>query len=335
MLADLPPTPGPSEPTLSAARVVSPKKSQKRSPKPVKAKSSRKVSLGSPSKKKALAEAPYETEVIPPSISAPVPFALPPPKVAPMSLLPTTFSLPPPSPHALFPSQPSLLLSQAAPLDLQKETLPMDDPQPEQKVSIVPPPAQPTTPEPARCPFPMAKPLASRMVHAYSPVRPSPLSRILMLGNSPNSPEFQSTLEPLHESSEEMFPEIPQPQPQMSLAQELGIPESPPEPVRPESPLREKKVQPNVSVKGPTTAKGRVIVKPGKEKAKPAPVRGPAGRKLEKENATKKTSHSTSSATGVASVSSRSRLIAQIPPGAKSKSAPRRVLVGSAEAKRS
>ena len=38
----------------------------------------------------------------------------------------------------------------------------------------------------------MAKPLAAaRMVHAYSPAKPSPLSRILMLANSPESPDIE------------------------------------------------------------------------------------------------------------------------------------------------
>ncbi|KAI0791937.1 Afadin and alpha-actinin-binding-domain-containing protein, partial [Abortiporus biennis] len=46
----------------------------------------------------------------------------------------------------------------------------------------------PSTPLSNR-PFPMAKPLASRMIHAYSPAKPSPLSRILMLANSPESPD--------------------------------------------------------------------------------------------------------------------------------------------------
>ena len=49
-------------------------------------------------------------------------------------------------------------------------------------------PAAPYTPPPFRRPFPMAKPLAPHMTHAYSPVKPSPLSRILMLADSPESP---------------------------------------------------------------------------------------------------------------------------------------------------
>ncbi|KAG6381745.1 Afadin and alpha-actinin-binding-domain-containing protein [Boletus reticuloceps] len=55
-----------------------------------------------------------------------------------------------------------------------------------------PAPALSRTPPPFRRPFPMAKPMAARMTHAYSPVKPSPLSRILMLADSPDSPESDS-----------------------------------------------------------------------------------------------------------------------------------------------
>jgi hypothetical protein len=134
---------------------------------------------------------------------------------------------------------------------------------------------------PAKRPYPIAKPLAQRMVHAYSPARPSPLSRILML-NSPDSLDSSSfegnssTIDGLprpglgvvREEGEEVSvaaiedlqvdgdlfpPETPLPYQQdeqrgkgkqrMSLAAELGV-ESPPEvimAVEDEPPLKKRK----------------------------------------------------------------------------------------------
>ncbi|THG94544.1 hypothetical protein EW026_g6949 [Hermanssonia centrifuga] len=63
-----------------------------------------------------------------------------------------------------------------------------------------PAPVVPDTPS-VRRPFPVAKPLAQHMVHAYSPVKPSPLSRILMLADSPESPPGMG-LPPLSEEEE-------------------------------------------------------------------------------------------------------------------------------------
>ncbi len=117
---------------------------------------------------------------------------------------------------------------------------------------------------PVRRPFPVAKPFAQRMMHAYSPAKPSPLSRILLLNNSPNTPEENSSvtsvdgLEAVREE-DEIFeqhlvlgvtaPETPKPQEQrMSLAAELGV-ESPPDVIEVvEVPLKEKKADPNVNV---------------------------------------------------------------------------------------
>ncbi|KAF8824195.1 hypothetical protein HHX47_DHR8000461 [Lentinula edodes] len=105
-------------------------------------------------------------------------------------------------------------------------------------------------------PSPFAKPLAMHMIHAYSPVRPSPLSRILMLGNSPGSPSnialdpdsSSRGLETLMETDElendlpgdgllktGLFPSTPQSRASsddeggLTLAQQLGVSESPPE----------------------------------------------------------------------------------------------------------
>ncbi|KAG6814465.1 hypothetical protein H0H87_008560, partial [Tephrocybe sp. NHM501043] len=123
---------------------------------------------------------------------------------------------------------------------------PLDSP-PENTV-----PAIPSTPPAARLPFPVAKPFAQRMIHAYSPAKPSPLSRILMLGNSPNSPgssgggsgdvsslHIPVTEEDKHVPGFEDFPIFPPVQ--MSLAAELGLPESPSD-----RPLQDKKLEPNV-----------------------------------------------------------------------------------------
>jgi hypothetical protein len=89
----------------------------------------------------------------------------------------------------------------------------------------------------------MAKPFASHMIHAYSPVKPSPLSRILMLSHSPITPLEEMTAIPEGDLGEMgqyngdgigiggdddmMMTETPEP-PRMSLAAELGV-ESPPD----------------------------------------------------------------------------------------------------------
>lgn len=130
-----------------------------------------------------------------------------------------------------------------------------------------------------RRPFPIAKPFAQRMVHAYSPAKPSPLSRILMLNsNSLDTPPLSlsndSTLDAprlgvvreeeyvsvdaIEDLSDDVFPELPPETPQhqqgrgqgqgkerTSLAAELGV-ESPPEVIVVEEvavqpPLKERK----------------------------------------------------------------------------------------------
>ncbi|KAI0259428.1 Afadin and alpha-actinin-binding-domain-containing protein [Gloeopeniophorella convolvens] len=128
-------------------------------------------------------EPPVETEVIPTS--------------APVSLLPTSFTLPPLSPQSRLPPHPVSLLPAPAPIPAPALlpsttppfTPPLASPEPSPAPppqAAAPPPAQPETPPPPR-PFPLAKPLARNMVHAYSPAKPSPLSRILMLADSPDS----------------------------------------------------------------------------------------------------------------------------------------------------
>ncbi|KAL0068361.1 hypothetical protein AAF712_004439 [Marasmius tenuissimus] len=240
--------------------------------------------LTSPSKRPPKFEPAFETEVIP------APSLAPPP-----ALLSTTFALPPPSPKASFPApQPALLLSTPFEIPPQDETEDAmdvcEEPVNPSVTSTQAPPNLKVPETPAEhhrnLPFPMAKPYAPRMIHAYSPARPSPLSRILMLGNSPDSNKSDDSglLEPVPE--EDMFPEIPmedreaaggippesseehESEPPMTLAQELGVSESPPEsPVglRPVSPpLQDRRGDPNagggvVTAGKSTTTRGRVI----------------------------------------------------------------------------
>ncbi|KAG6900024.1 hypothetical protein C0993_004081 [Termitomyces sp. T159_Od127] len=267
MLAELPPTP---QPVVSSQIVSAVRQSSKKSPR----KSPAKVRVGKAgnstarkttriSRRSSLITPPkiipsFETEVLPPlpalSLSS---------RPLTTSLLPTSFVLPPPSPRTSLPTQPAILtalasLTQEHETPPQSTTLLSPTPSPENAQVVLP-----ETPPPAECLFPVAKPLAQRMIHAYSPTKPSPLSRILMLSNSPDSPggsssglEDISSLEPVVEEDEQIpgFEEPTAPTIQMSLAAELGVPESPSD-----SPLQEKKLKRN-SVDRPAvtiTAKGR------------------------------------------------------------------------------
>ena len=97
--------------------------------------------------------------------------------------------------------------------------------------SYAAPSAPPVLSTPSARPFPIAKPFAQRMVHAYSPAKPSPLSRILMLGASPDSPPGCDRLGALPETDESsssldlsVGAHAPTTAPPVrSLAQELGI----------------------------------------------------------------------------------------------------------------
>lgn len=145
----------------------------------------------------------FETEVIPPlplrvipafktTMTMSQPLA---PKVK-----PPAFVLPPPSPAAQLPPKESLLSNTMGPrlpkLDISS-VLPgqpsssgsssLPDAQFDLPMAVDPPQAGPSNPKPvvnvpqtpSRRPFPMAKPLASHMIHAYSPVKPSPTHRLL------------------------------------------------------------------------------------------------------------------------------------------------------------
>ncbi|KAJ3775888.1 Afadin and alpha-actinin-binding-domain-containing protein [Lentinula raphanica] len=215
----------------------------------------------SPSKTRKDTEPSFETEFIPrllPSISVEAPPLNLPTSSSTESLLPTAFVLPPPSPSAsLPPPKPSLLLSAAPTILLPTPSLhTSNEPSEDHRTHAAPSPASDAVPGPSTplaearraFPFPVAKPLANHMIHAYSPVRPSPLSRILMLGNSPDSPSNNASetdsesrgLEALIEEDEliaaELFPPVSRSRASsddeggLTLAQQLGISDSPPEP---------------------------------------------------------------------------------------------------------
>ncbi|KAM5541484.1 hypothetical protein V8D89_005038, partial [Ganoderma adspersum] len=273
----------------------------------------------------------YETEVIPSSIP-PSPVRPPPefktsmaaPAPPSPAILTSTFVLPPPSPAALFPSREhggGTKLPPIPPLPKLEIPPPSSDTSDDDIMNTTaeptssassssastsasmsstsfasPAPAPPVPSTPLARPFPIAKPFAQRMVHAYSPVKPSPLSRILMLADSPESPEGQG-LDPLAEVDENSMDldtsHIPA-RPQLSLAEELGVSEDD------DSPLREKAPPPAPVPSKPAPVAHKVsraaAVDKGKGKARaePAPPqpqapqtrtsRARAGATLEKEN---------------------------------------------------
>ena len=317
MLADFPPTPAPASasPTRPAANLckLSPKKSPHKSPHKSPRKSPAKsITVGKagspkggrrahrvsrhslPSPKGVLS---YATELIPPTAPSSPTVKLT------SSLLPTSFVLPPPSPRASLPTNPALPPAMSSPIPgnttSQTQSSTFLSTLNSAETDLVP-----STPAAIRRPFPVAKPFAPRMIHAYSPVRPSPLSRILMLSDSPLSPPRNSaaslspTSGPLAAVLEEAESDDgglgsekdvvqPLPEPKMSLAAELGV-ESPPD-----TPLHEKKIGPNI-VANNRLGQARVfhldpiVKKPptqGKGKTKEDPIPRPrSSAKAEKEN---------------------------------------------------
>ncbi|KDQ26523.1 hypothetical protein PLEOSDRAFT_159560 [Pleurotus ostreatus PC15] len=261
ILAELPPTPPATTSLPSPKKAPSPKKpgqSPRKSPakstniSPRKPRNARRSSVGlTPPPKKTrgkVVELASETEVIPSSkgVSS---FLAPPPLGS--SLLPTSFVLPPPSPNALLPASPVIAppsidinesdqfdLGETQPTSTEDSNLPSSSSNP---ILKTPPDSssQSSQLSAPSFPYPVAKPFAKRMIHAYSPAKPSPLSRILSLADSPGSPtspgqaisssDSSGQLGVVVEEDEEddLFPRIdPAPQPQMSLAAELGIAES-------------------------------------------------------------------------------------------------------------
>lgn len=157
----------------------------------------------------------YETEVIP--VCIPTQSANMQPQfqaqrhTSTRSILPTSFVLPPPSPGTSLPPPDTLLgaftgtssngqakmaesangVASLTPLETPVDPI-VSEPIPEDLQPGVASAIAPVeTPFATKRPFPIAKPLASHMTHAYSPAKPSPLSRILMLAGSPDSPELR------------------------------------------------------------------------------------------------------------------------------------------------
>lgn len=146
------------------------------------------------------------------------------------SILPTEFVLPPPTPGTSVvlglglglpkstaappPQLPSLPSQAGHNLTQLSRTGPAQPQPPVPQPSPSKPLAQPSQSSPlkphAACAFPFSKKVVNiAHRHQYSPVRPSPLSRILLLGDSPEvGLGFGTGLERMDEEAEEMFPEI-------------------------------------------------------------------------------------------------------------------------------
>lgn len=311
----------------------------------------------------------FETEVIPPSPAHVLPSFKTnmtmsqsnAPKV-----VPPAFVLPPPSPAAQLPPKESLLSATLIP-PLPKLHIPTTnshasssnstDSQPSEPMMIEPSGSDPPLVKPmvqvprtpgSRRPFPIAKPFATHMTHAYSPVKPSPLSRILMLGNSPGSPISAPALDPLmeeedglHGSPTPAFRPLGAAGP--SLAMELGIAEDEEEaepslkdrlndtlPPRPSSSLGR---YPTSKDKGkaraqPSASRSREAGSSGAEKKRAKTKSTAAPLTISKVIGGGVMKRTTRSSTKAASASTS----AQPTVKAVSKAGPRRVPIGSAEA---
>lgn len=214
MIDDLPPSPKAAGMPSSSADVKSVLKKKLASPSRRKSKSPMKPQ---PTKQKRRSS----TVVAGKKGRKSVKFSSPPKKAVPMQTLDTELLPPSPPPCretiARMTSVQDLLASCAQPKELvtTEFVLPPRSPQsslppPPKPTSRAPPPyfsfsgpsttpdcspsdhvPQPSTSDAGQLPpkspgraFPVAKPLAQRMVHAYSPVKPSPLSRVLMVDSA-------------------------------------------------------------------------------------------------------------------------------------------------------
>ncbi|KZP17556.1 hypothetical protein FIBSPDRAFT_830338 [Athelia psychrophila] len=280
MLAELPPTPAPVASSSSAPVPPSSPAKHKNKPPSSPRKSPRKVGSGSPRKTRTRVsrrsssglglgeriQPSFETEVavVPSASSFPgtAPVFPPPPPFPSTSTLTSTFVLPPPSPHSSLPRAPALLglgygvdvLPMTMPLVLEPKKSTTDAivtitaptaaaasaataaTTTTSKSKSASPPEMPSTPPARKFPF------APRLVHAYSPAKPSPLSRILLMNDSPASPPDGTPLGDVAEEEEEgdsPMPAVtfvkPDARPQAASA-DLGTEDSP---------LREKKVPVN------------------------------------------------------------------------------------------
>ena len=112
----------------------------------------------------------------------------------PKELVTTEFVLPPRSPQSSLPPPPKPTSRALPPFKLSvPSTSPnfsLSDHVPQPSTSD----ARQLPPESPGRPFPVAKPLAQRMLHAYSPVKPSPLSRVLTVPS--HEPPFVSSGNP-------------------------------------------------------------------------------------------------------------------------------------------
>ncbi|KAL1941270.1 hypothetical protein VTO73DRAFT_7482 [Trametes versicolor] len=316
------PVPAPVAAARQSAR-KSPRKLKSKAASPRKTRVSRRSSgfasialdSSSPKKKQKVAP-PFETEVLPSSVAVPKSPARQLPEfktsmdaspVPPPPFLAGSFILPPPSPAASLPSREGggTPLPPIPPLP-RLEIPPASEDISDESMDTTPDPtssagsstssgtsnnshSQPilSVPQtPVVRPFPMAKPFATRMIHAYSPVKPSPLSRILMLANSPDSPEAGPALASLPESAaEDDSIEQSAPAPIRSLAEELGVSEDDDSPFRVASDAQgtKRKAHPSAEPPERRTQPERAKDK-GKARAdaQPAPARGEGGVKRAK-----------------------------------------------------
>ncbi|KAG2742975.1 hypothetical protein P692DRAFT_20866096 [Suillus brevipes Sb2] len=356
MLSDLPLTP----PTTSqpaprpphAHKIKSPRKSPMK-PKVVGKAASRKTRVSRRSSSFSIppsskVEPAYETEVIPIAIPQAAFEALGKKSILAQSILPSAFVLPPRSPRTSLPPveaflPPMITTDQATregksytSTDVESaptsstDTSSLDDMPPVQARAAIPKivlPSPKTPPAPivnTRRPFPLAKPLAPHMSHAYSPAKPSPLSRILMLANSPDS------LDGVSEESEDSPASIPPP-----VATTKSFPS---ESESDDSPLREKKTEPNFVVLPPFNkvlppeSKRFSTKEKGKTKAEPVIL---GKQKSEKENRDKVFRKPSPSLPPAPQPKLKVTSLATSKPAPKlpsGKGGARRVLIGSAEA---
>lgn len=331
ILAELPPTPQATTSLPLPKKAPSPKKagkSPRKSPakstniSPRKPRNARRSSVGlTPPPKKTrgkLVELASETEVIP---SKSVSSLLAPPPLG-SSLLPTSFVLPPPSPNALLPASPVIAppsmdinesdhfdLGESQPTSMEDLSLPSSSSNP---ILKTPPDSSSQSSSQLLAPsfpYPVAKPYAKRMIHAYSPAKPSPLSRILSLADSPGSPtspvqvisgsDSSGQLGVVMEEDEEddLFPRIdPTPQPPMSLAAELGIAESDEEEenlrMGRESPLMDMQVDSHPPTKKKVSLHPNNPQRPRLDKGKGVATATTTRRTVEKEKENKNTAES-------------------------------------------
>ncbi|TFK48399.1 hypothetical protein OE88DRAFT_1810308 [Heliocybe sulcata] len=282
----------------------------------------------------------FETELLAPLPAPTFKTSLVPSESDPF-LLPSAFVLPPPSPSSTLPPPDPLLMPRSAAAEDHAipTTTSSEKPFTTESLASQPPKAGPSIfppSTPAKNLFPVAKPFANRMTHAYSPAKPSPLSRILMLGASPESPNagLSPPLGILREEDEADEPEPLRVEQGLTLAQELGVEDDE------ESPLREK--APAQNANPGALAKGKQRAVPAvKSRGRPAPGA------LEKENngkrAKTRAAPMASVAVSRAGMTTRSSKMAakpSAPPTSKSRvkpavgrgGGPRRVPIGSAEA---